>query len=271
MVTDARKVIRTILRQITPPLLVDLVRRPKREQALRFVGDYPSWDEASAAAGQCYTDPGILERVRAGALKAKRGEVAFERDSVTFHTRELRWPLLACVYRAALNLPGGKFHVLDFGGSLGSTYYQHRAELSDISGLQWSIVEQSHFVECGRREFEDDVLRFFHCVQDAARHAAIDLALFSGSVQYIPDSYEILEEVASLGVPYLLFDRTPVSDGDLDKITIQHVNEPIYIAQYPHRTFAKRALLNRISSLNYKTLCEFGEIGTNIGFFCQRL
>ncbi len=36
--------------------------------------------------------------------------------------------------------------VLDFGGSLRSTYYQNKTFLENLNSIEWSIVEQTHFL-----------------------------------------------------------------------------------------------------------------------------
>jgi putative methyltransferase (TIGR04325 family) len=247
-------------------------------QANYFAGDFGSWSEASAAAGQGWATPDILEKVRAPALKAKRGEIAFERDSMAFPSREVRWPLLTCICMAALHSHVGRFHLLDFGGSLGSTYFQHRPELREIPGLQWSIVEQPHFVDCGQREFQDDVLQFFETIGDAAKRAPIDLAMFSGSLQCIPDPFHVLKNAADTGAPYLLLDRLAIIDSDRDLITIKHVVQPeFYLARYPHRAFSKRRLFETIAALRYRVLWDFPQFDRGDqrwmyeGAFCKHL
>jgi len=172
----------------------------------------------------------------------------------------------------------GQFHLLDFGGSLGSTYFQHRRELSEIPGLQWSIVEQPHFVDCGRREFQDGVLHFFDTIGGAAQRAPVDLVMFSGSLQCVPDPYRTLENAADTGAPYLLLDRLPIIDSDRDLITILHVEDPaLFSARFPHRSFSKRRLFGRIAALGYRVLWDFPQFDGDDkrwiyqGAFCRKV
>jgi putative methyltransferase (TIGR04325 family) len=268
--------VKSFMRELVPPILLAFARPARRKQGYYFSGDYRSWGDASAAAGQGWGSPGILEKVRASALKAKHGEVAFERDSVTFTVSEFRWPLLACIFQAALSSKSQGFHVLDFGGSLGSTYLQHRVALNDISGLRWSIVEQSHYVQCGRNEFEDDILHFFDNVPAALHRGNIDLAIFSGSLQCVAAPYEVIGEVSKCGARYLLFDRMPIIPGKTDVYTVQHVYDVIYTARYPHRCFAKELLFSSIGALGYEITQEFSGYDSGprfaqyIGLFCRR-
>ena len=105
-----------------------------------------------------YADGRYLARTRAAILKVKRGEAAFERDSVTFQVMEHRFPLLAGLLRAA-SATGGRLSVVDFGGALGSTYFQCGQFLSVVKELpRWSVVEQPSHVACGQADLSDEQL-----------------------------------------------------------------------------------------------------------------
>ena len=54
---------------------------------------------------------------------------------------------------------GGRLEVVDFGGALGSTWWQHREELSALGLRRWVVVEQPQFIEAGR-EFAGEILGF---------------------------------------------------------------------------------------------------------------
>src|SRR3546814_11444165 len=59
-----------------------------------------------------------------------------------------------------------RLDVIDFGGSLGSTYRQCRPLLDAVQHLQWHVVAQPHFVEAGRQEVETDELHFWNDISD---------------------------------------------------------------------------------------------------------
>ena len=125
-----------------------------RSEPITFTGNYPTWESAAALASG-YDSKHILEKTRAALLKVKNKEAIFERDSVLFDKIEHSFPLLAGLLRAAL-LNNGRLVVADFGGSLGSTYFQCREFLQGVSSIEWNIIEQAAHVECGRRDFEDE-------------------------------------------------------------------------------------------------------------------
>ena len=104
---------------------------------------FPRQDAVTELVGEPtgYDGPAILAKTREAGLKVKRGEAAYERDSVLFDQVEHSFPLLAGLLRAALSQQG-ELVVLDFGGALGSTYLQCREFLTPLKRLVWCIVEQ---------------------------------------------------------------------------------------------------------------------------------
>src|SRR5436305_14010450 len=107
----------------------------RKRDSVRFSGNYKSWEEAERDSTG-YAAPEILQKTRAALLKVKAGEAAFERDSVIFDTMQYNFSLLAGLLRAAA-ANHGRLSVLDFGGSLGSTYFQQRSFLCDVTDLHW--------------------------------------------------------------------------------------------------------------------------------------
>lgn len=217
-------------------------------------GVYATWAEA-AHAGTAYSAAEILSRVEHAALQVERGEAAFERDSVAFPTMDWPFPLLAALLRAALRA-GGRLNVLDFGGSLGSTYRQCREFLGVVTSLRWSVVEQSHYVQRGRAGFQTNELRFHGNLDEAAREAAPDVVLASGVLQYLEDPYGVLDQLCALGARTIVIDRTPWGEGPDDIITLQVVPPEIFPARLPFRIFGRERLTSRLSS-RYETVAEF--------------
>lgn len=204
--------------------------RLTRHRRIRFAGGYASWAEARAAATG-YDDAAILEKVAAGARAVKAGRAAFERDSVTFAE-----PLRDTVMVEALNgaaTPGAPLRVLDFGGSLGSSYHQHRGFLAAKSGVQWHVVEQPHFVGLGRHEFETTELRFHDTIASAVAAGTPAVVLAASVLQYLEAPWAILAELAALPANTWIIARTPFAASDRDHVAIQHVPAAIYRASYP--------------------------------------
>lgn len=252
---------RSVLHDLVPPVCPKLWRRIRDPgQALsdriHYFGDYPTWD-AAVSASDGYDTPFILERVRSSTAKVRDGLAAYERDGLLFERPEYSFPLLACLLRIASSA-SNRLRVLDFGGALGSTYFQSRSFLTGLEDLRWNVVEQAHFIECGQREFQTDQLRFFSSLDACLAQGPVDVVLLSGVLQCLQDPHELLATILGKGIAYLLLDRTPLLDGDSDRLTVQHV--PAYIygkpVRYPAWFFGRTRLLAGLAQ-EYRLLVEF--------------
>lgn len=238
-----------ILKDILPPLLIRKIR------GIRYGwhGDFKSWQQASSLCTG-YNSDIILERVKDASFKVKIGEAAYERDSVIFHNYEFSYPVLSTLLSIAVR-NGGKLNVVDFGGSLGSTYFQNKLMLDSIPELKWSIIEQPAFVETGKLEFQDERLKFFNNIDECLDSYSVDVILFSSVLQYLEDPFLFIRKSFEHKIRYLLIDRTPFVKGR-DRITIQKVRPSIYKASYPCWFFNKGSFLEKIDSL-YEMKYEF--------------
>ena len=153
-------IVRNFVRLLLPPLLFNGLRRLRnshvKREVIRFIGDYRTWAEAEQASTG-YSAANILEKTRSAMLKVKSGEAAYARDSVVFDKITYPFPVLAGLLRARA-MDGNRLSVIDFGGSLGTTYFQCRDFLSSAGPFRWSVVEQSEHVKCGQTEFADGQL-----------------------------------------------------------------------------------------------------------------
>jgi putative methyltransferase (TIGR04325 family) len=196
-----------------------------------WFGDYADWESAVRDSGG-YDVAAIRDRVEASALAVKRGEAAFERDSVAFAEPEYQWPLLAGLLWAAAK-QGGALRVLDFGGSLGSAYFQHAIFFGAFREVRWCVVEQAAFVERGKQLFQDDRLRFYSSIEECLHMERPTVLLFGSVLQYLPAPYELLERILAYPFDIVLVDRTAFIDGPKERITVQRVPPHIYPASYP--------------------------------------
>ncbi|MDB4973971.1 MAG: Radical domain protein [Myxococcaceae bacterium] len=235
-----------------PPALSDRLRR--YFGSLRFVGDYDAWADAMLAC-QGYAADSILERVERAATAVREGRAAFERDGVAFSKMQRAWPILANLLWIAQQRDG-RLHVLDLGGSLGSSYQQSKSFLEPLRELQWSVVEQPHFVERGQLHFEDAVLRFFPDLVSARQAGRPDVALLSGVLPYVEDPYGMLDSVLEQELEYLLLDRTPLIEGERDRLMVQRLSGHLGDASYPAWFFSRTKFLRWFSG-RYRLLEEF--------------
>jgi len=258
---------RSIARRILPPRAVAAVQILFKRQFITYSRPYDSWAAAKRDATG-YDDPAILQAVRKSASAVKEGRAAFEYGSLAYEEIAFRWPLLACLLHVALQrypLSGRPLHILDFGGSLGSVYFQHRMFLERLPSLFWSIVEQPHFVQCGNAEFADERLRYFGTISEASARAPIECAIFSGSLEYLDMPYDVLAQIAALGSTYLILDRMHISNARDDQIMVQTVKRPGWGATLAIRYLARQKLLVHLDSIGYEVMATLPN-----GLFCER-
>jgi putative methyltransferase (TIGR04325 family) len=234
-----------------------------RNKSWYFKGSYETWDQALRLSTG-YDDKAILERVLAAALKVKSGDAVFERDSVLFDEIQYSWPLLSgLMWCVARNM--GKLSVLDFGGAMGSSYFQNRKFLVGIKNLHWNIVEQEHYVMAGKKYIQDDILKFYDNIDDCFRENSIDLAIFSGVLDLIGASYEVLENVIFRGVKTIIIDRSvfldDVFDGGEDRFVLQVVPPNIFPAVLPYRLLSYKKIKAVLETAGYKIVETFPSVG----------
>lgn len=225
-------------RHIASALWRRLTGRRSSSPPSGWFGNYPSWS-AAAADAEGYDDVAILNKVRASLLEVKEGRAAFERDSVAFAEMDHEPVILENLQRIAA-AGNNELRVIDFGGSLGSTYFQYKKLLKDCRITSWLVVEQEHFVNVGNTDFADGVLRF--SPELPAQSDANVLLLFS-VLPYIDEPVPLIMSIQRLGIPEIIIDRTGIIDGDADRITLQIVPPSVYKASYPARFFSEQKLL----------------------------
>jgi putative methyltransferase (TIGR04325 family) len=220
-----------------------------------YFGNYPNW-EAAKRASSGYDAEHILDKVKEALLKVKRGEAVYERDSVLFDRIEYSWPALTgLLWIASQN--GNRLNVLDFGGSLGSSYFQNRKFLSHLKEFRWNVVEQPHFVRCGQESFQGETLRFYASIKDCLSDNNPSVLILSGVLAYLEDVEGVLSSMLEQNFPYIIIDRTAfVSEGE-DRITVQQVPARIYKASYPCRFFNETWLLGLFMAAGYELVVDF--------------
>lgn len=237
----------TQMRDLLPPALarrLEYAVHHLRRDATVFEGNYPSWD-AAAAATNGYFDPSILERTREATRQARDNPRLFERDSVILQRPEYPLETLAALLYVA-HCAHGRLDVIDFGGALGSSYFQLRSFLAPLVQVRWTVVEQTHYVECGQREFTDGRLCFQPTVRSAVTAAQPQVLLLSGVLQYLPDPRPMLRKLLAEEIEFALLDRTAFHRGNQDRLTVQRNPPSIYPASYPAWFFTETAFLTLI-------------------------
>jgi putative methyltransferase (TIGR04325 family) len=243
--------------QQTPKLKIldNFLFKSRKPAKYGFFGDYSSWEDAQSETGG-YDQPGILAKTEIAMRQILAGRAAFERDSVLLPNPEYPWPLISCLLYVA-QADGNRLSVLDFGGALGSTYYQCRPFLKNVSQLAWMVVEQKHYVESGRREFSRGPVSFHEDVQGACLLQKPNFLLLSSVLPYLPDPWSHLDELLALDIRCLVIDRVPFLGSNRDRLTVQKVPPEIYPASYPAWFFSRNRLLSICARHQYRERAEW--------------
>lgn len=229
--------------QLMPPVLLKAYRQSRASYS--FHGDYRTWDDAIAASSG-YDTEGIADKVRSSVEKVLKGEAAFERDGVAFTDPDYCWGTLSALLWT-VSKSGNRLRLLDFGGSLGSTYLQHRKFFNHLETRVWGVVEQQRMVAIGRELHHDSDLTFYESLDEAGDLVQPDTVLCSGVLQYLPQPYRVLESILSLGVRFLIVDRTPfLVEANKERLTVQRISKSIIQSSYPAWFFDRGKFMDRI-------------------------
>jgi putative methyltransferase (TIGR04325 family) len=246
--------VKKLIKYFLPIGAAKLYRRIKAPKSvLQWHGNYSSWQQAKELTSG-YDDKLIFEKTLDATLKVKNGEAAFERDTTLFDNIEYNWPLLATLLKASIE-NNNCLSVMDFGGSLGSAYFQSRQYLHSLSKLEWSIIEQKHYTEIGNQLIADESLRFYASPDDCLRHRKPNILLLSSVLQYLEEPYNTIKELIKHEFDYIVIDRTAFINNN-DRITIQSVPEYIYPASYPAWLLNQFNLVSAFNS-KYELITEF--------------
>lgn len=218
-----------------------------RYNSSMWSGSYPDWEAAAQACRKTSLEGQRLAYERALG-EVLDGRALFERDSLLQHQPATCWPLmLALRDLQARGTPQPT--VLDYGGGLGSVYFQHRPWWTSDRPVTWNVVELPEIAATGRRLVQDPQLQFFDSLDEAVRHRPPDLIVAAGIVSMVPRPEALLHALAALGAQWVFVDRVPVSQRQGQHlITRQVVPRSIYESESQFWFFDECRFLQILSS-----------------------
>lgn len=210
--------------------------------------------EAAQLQSSGYDAGEILIKVEASTKAVLLGDAAFERDGIEFDSSEYRWPVLAGLLEVAAR--EGELKVLDFGGSLGSLYWQHCKFFTGLK-VSWGVVEQFDFVTAGK-ELSQNSIDFFSSVTDYLKSGSPNVILLSSVLQYLPNPGQTLHELLATPANTVILDRTPMSASLSNIPCVQVVPQHIYAGSYPAWVFSEKWLRTQLGG--WEITAEFDGI-----------
>lgn len=233
--------IKKILKRILPPVFWEVLKK-----AWYFVspfygvhGNFESWKDALDYCskhhhGAGYGEENILDSVASAIQVVRNGDAEFERDSVLFYEKNYNYQFLSALFLALGGCGENRpVNVVDFGGSLGSSYFQNRSLLNSMKRPPvWNVIEQKQFVDRGKMEVPE--INFFYTVDEFVDNGGqCDVLLLSAVLEYLEKPFDSLNSLIDYGWEYVIIERSQYSPYEENRIMVQSVPPSIYNAQYP--------------------------------------
>jgi len=226
-------------------------KKNKSTQRYGFFGDYQDWNEVEKLCDG-YDSNKILEKTLDSILKVKNKEAVFERDSYIFDKIQYSYPLLSSLLKVASE-NNNELDIVDFGGALGSHYFQNKEVLKPIKIKNWTVIEQSHYTDVGNEKVSDGILNFKNSLDEIKNPNTL---IVSSCIQYLKNPYEWLDKFINKGFEYIIFDRTAFSLENKNRLTLQKVPPEIYEASYPAWFLDEKEFLSKFDG-KYNIILDF--------------
>ena len=239
--------IKLFFKNLIPPIFLIFYRKVFSINEIKFIGPFVDWETAKKYC-YGYDSVAIIDKVKNAALKVKNGEYAYERDSILFEKKDYNWFLTTAIYQSINGKE--KLKIIDFGGSLGSTYFQNKDIFTNLE-IEWYILEQDTFVNIGKKYFQNEELLFHNNINNLPI-TNYNICIISSSLQYIENYTSILDSIFSKEPEYILLDRTVISYTNKNLIYIQKNPKNINKSSYPTHIFSESNLLKYFKNNNYE-------------------
>lgn len=220
-----------------------------------YKGRYHKWEEAKFRSNG-YDSEKIISSIVNARKKILNGGAIYERDSVLFNEITYAYEKISALLNISL-LNQSSLCVLDYGGSLGSSYFQCSRFLKSINNSSWCIVEQPGLVEAGKTIFQNNQPYFFDSIEECCKVFHPNVALFSSTLQYLSNPLEVLDLVSQNQIEWIIVDRVTVSIEDDDFYSIQYVSPKIYQGSYPIKIFGKNTLEEYLVKKSYELFISY--------------
>jgi putative methyltransferase (TIGR04325 family) len=229
--------VREIVKGLTPPLVLQAVRRSRAPATIPAVApeysdDFPSFEAAAAACVGYNTDEST-------DLWVKHITAAISGPKTDIHVLFQQVHSAFCFARDKMR--ADNLSVLDIGGNNG-IYFVWFRKLMPSTELDWAVQETPKVVTACAPLLPE--ITFTTEFPD--RH--FDIALISGTLHCLPSPEETLTQAANAS-RWIVLTRVPIHDGPEDRFKVQTVPDNIYNGSHPVRISSKEKLENRISEI----------------------
>ena len=157
--------------------------------------------------------------------------------------------------------------LLDFGGSIGLTYYGYRRYGALPRDVRWTILEVPAIAAEGRRIAEREGETQLHFETEVSVVGAVDIALAAGVLQYLENAIPGFLEVLPAPPPRLLLNKLPFTRG-APFWTLDNFSRSIA----PYHVFNETDFLGYFADAGYvvRDRWEVAELSCEIPFHPER-
>jgi putative methyltransferase (TIGR04325 family) len=213
--------LKSVIRPLVPPIIYEAAHSLKVSVGLGSVIRYlprASFAEAADEAGLGYRDKRLILRFQDGAANLH--------DMPDFMSA-----FLASIAIAS-STNGPRLKVLDFGGGAGHYRSYVETAFSGVIQTEWLVVETPEQVALNS---DVEAIEFSSSIVDGQ----FDLAIFSGSLQYVDDWKEALLKTRA---DFIFIARTPIADNEKAFLQIRNGHG----LSYPGRVIPRRMLFGLV-------------------------
>jgi len=138
--------------------------------------------------------------------------------------------------------------LFDFGGNVGTHYYQYRGYLKLKETVKWIVLDLPEIVKAGKKYRQEPNLFFTDNLEETQN---ADIMLASGVVQYI-DDFSVFINSLHFTPRHLLINRIPLYDGERF-VTLQNGGEVFY----PQYVFNRKEFIATVEQAGYELKDEW--------------
>lgn len=227
------------IKSILPKFIHDLYYELKYPK-VKFIGPYKNWKNANQDSTG-YRNQKILNKIIKNTIISSNNDKFYERDGELLSDNNYPKEIIKFInlnYKKKLKL-------IDFGGSLGSFFFQNRSKIK-AKLIEWIIYEQEYLVNAGLKNIKHKNIHFIKNIKKLKKFKP-DIVLFSSVLEYLEKPKKHINEMLKIkSIKYIIIDRLIVSNDNKDKIFIQKNPKKYFNMSYPCRIFSKNNFL-----LNY--------------------
>ena len=137
--------------------------------------------------------------------------------------------------------------VVDWGGSIGITYWNYKRRTPLPDGLSWTVVEVPAIAAQGVRYAGAKGWRDLHFVSELEPITRADVFITAGAIQYMDSSIPGLFDRLKVRPKHILINKLPLTTRP-DYWTLQNLG----LAVMPYRVFNDRAFIAYFESNGYR-------------------